>query len=108
MEESDGNANAAPHDALMLPGSGSRSAAAPASMPPSVREKSNAALTVAILWAIVAVIVGLKFITGTEDGEYGGDAYTDIQNTGAQTVRALGWVIISTGPLGLVTALSRH
>jgi len=69
---------------------------------------NGGALTVAILWMIVAVIVGVMFITGAENQEYGGDAYTGIQNTGAQTVRALGWLIIATGPLGLIVALSRR
>jgi len=69
---------------------------------------SGAALTVAIGWLIVAAIVGIKFIAGAQHEAYGGDAYTGIQNTGADTVRALGWLIIATGPIGLIVALSRR
>ncbi len=66
------------------------------------------ALLGAIFWAVVAAIVGGSYIFGTQDISYGGDAYTGIQNAGAQTVRAVGWLIVATGPLGIITALSRR
>lgn len=84
------------------------SVAAPGTAAVSTSSRSGAAVTIAVLWAIAALIIGFGFITSVEDGTYGGDAYTDIQNTGAQTVRAIGWLIISTGPLSLVMALSRR
>ena len=75
---------------------------------PTQAEPTNAALVIAVLWAIAAVIVGVVFITSTPDLEYGGDAYTGIQQAAAQTARAVGWLIISTGALGLVIASSRR
>lgn len=64
------------------------------------------ALVFAILWAIAAVIIGFHFITSTPDAEYGGDAYTGIQQAAAQTARAVGFLVIGTGVLGLVIANS--
>jgi|GEM_PF-5783843 len=81
---------------------------APAGAPAAQDRSNGAALAVAVIWALIAAIVGLVFILGTEDVAYGGDAYTGIQNTGAQTVRAVGWLILATGPLGLIIALSRR
>lgn len=69
---------------------------------------SSGGLGLAIVWLIISAIVGATFILGADSGEYGGDAYTDIQNASAQTVRALGVLIIGTGVLGLITALSRR
>jgi uncharacterized membrane protein len=65
------------------------------------------ALIVAILWAIAAVIVGLVFILGVNGEAYGGDAYTGIEAAIVTAVHAVGWVIISTGVLGVVIAGSR-
>ena len=69
---------------------------------------TNPALVVSILWAIAAGVIGLVFIFGAQDQAYGGDAYTGIQNTGAATVRALGWLIISTGAVGLIIGTRRR
>jgi hypothetical protein len=80
-------------------------AAAPAN---SAEQSGSGAVGLAVVWLVISVIVGLVFILGTESAEYGGDAYTGIQNAGAQTVRALGVLIIGTGVLGLITALSRR
>lgn len=66
------------------------------------------ALILAVIWLVAAVIIGGVTIASVEESAYGGDAYTDIQNAGVATVRALGWLIISTGPLGLIIALSRR
>lgn len=68
----------------------------------------NSATVIAVLWAVVAIIIGIAVITGVDDEQYGGDAYTGIQNTTAQGVRAIGWLIISTGPLGIIIARSRR
>lgn len=40
--------------------------------------------------------------------EYGGDAYTGIQQAAAQMARAIGFLIIGSGALGLVIATSRR
>lgn len=64
-------------------------------------------LIIAILWAIAAVIIGLVFIFSVNAETYGGDAYTGIEAAIVQAVHAVGWVIISTGILGLVIAGSR-
>lgn len=68
----------------------------------------SGALILAVIWLVAAVIIGGITIAGVEESAYGGDAYTDIQNAGVATVRAIGWLIISTGPLGLIIALSRR
>lgn len=65
------------------------------------------ALVVAILWAITAIIVGLVFILGVNGEAYGGDAYTGIEAAIVTAVHAVGWVIISTGVLGVIIAGSR-
>lgn len=71
-------------------------------------QRRNTALVIAVLWAIAALIIGLRFITSTPDMEYGGDAYTGIQQAAAQTARAIGFLIIGTGALGLIVATSRR
>ena len=60
------------------------------------------------MWTFVAAVAGAYFIFFTHDQGYRGDAYELNTNTGAQTVRALGWLILSTGPVGLIVALSRR
>jgi len=72
------------------------------------QSSTNAGLVIAVLWAAISVIAGLIFILGTPDIEYGGDAYTGIQAAAAQTARAVGWLIIATGALGLVIATTRR
>lgn len=68
---------------------------------------AGVALTIAILWAITALIVGIVFIGSTQDIEYGGDAYSGIQQAAAQTARAVGWLIIGSGVLGILIALRK-
>lgn len=80
----------------------------PVPPPANPSGNSNAAVVVAILWLIAAVFIGANFISSTTLERYGGDAYTGIQQAAAQTARAVGWLIIGTGVLGLVTALSHR
>jgi len=76
--------------------------------PPTAPSPSTPwALVVAIIWAIAAVIIGLIFIFGVNSETYGGDAYTGIEGAIVQAVHAVGWVIISTGALGVIIAGSR-
>ncbi len=75
---------------------------------PDQASSSDSALVVAVLWAIAALIIGIYFISSTHNMEYGGDAYTGIQQAAAQTARAVGFLIIGTGALGLVIATSRR
>ena len=75
---------------------------------PDHTRPTNTALVIAVLWAIAATIIGIYFISSTHNLEYGGDAYTGMQQAAAQTARAVGFLIIGTGALGLVIANSRR
>lgn len=101
----------APHVGKPLPAPGDRARPAPpagGSRPAAASSAWGPGLAVALAWAVVALIVGGTYVLGTQDIAYGGDAYTGIQNAGAQSVRALGWLIIATGPLAVVIALARR
>lgn len=100
----------AAHVGKATPAPGSRTEPPPRdrSIPSVGNDTRNASFVIAVVWAIAAAVIGAVFIFGTRDLAYGGDAYTGIQNTGAQTVRALGWLIFATGPIGLIIALSRR
>ena len=65
------------------------------------------ALVVAVVWAVAATIIGLVFIVGVEAQAYGGDAYTGIESAIVTAVHAIGFVIISSGILGVIIAGSR-
>lgn len=110
--ESDGERQARPvaHVSRSLPRPGDASVVVVNAPQPAqlANPRPNPALAVAIVWAIAAAIIGAVFIFGTQDQAYGGAAYTGIQNTGAGTVRALGWLIIATGPLGIIVALANR
>jgi hypothetical protein len=54
------------------------------------------------------LLVGAAMIFGTRYEVYGGDAYTGLQNAIARGVQALGFLVIGTGVLALVIALSRR
>lgn len=62
---------------------------------------------VAATWCLISIVAGLAFITGTTDTIYGGDAYTAIVKGVNRTTRAVGFVIIGTGVIGLMAAGSR-
>jgi hypothetical protein len=78
----------------------------PATDTPAPR-RAHWSLVIAIIWAVAAVIVGLVFIFGVNAETYGGDAYTGIEAAIVTAVHAIGWVIISSGVLGLVIAGTR-
>lgn len=80
--------------------------AAPPSTP--AKTESSAPTVVASLWLALTIIVGAVLIFGTEYEVYGGDAYTGLQNVMARAVNSLGFVLIGTGVLALVIALSRR
>ena len=77
---------------------------------PTANPKSSGqgGLVLASVWALAAVIIGGMVISGAESEAYGGDAYTGMQNATVQVAKAVGWLILSTGPLGLINALSRR
>jgi|GEM_PF-3442939 len=87
----------------------------PADRPVPPPEPTNAAtkiqgaagLVVAAIWLVIAIIVGLVLIFGAEDVRFGADAYTEMQNTMADAVRGIGWLIIGSGvaPLALILTL---
>jgi len=92
------------------------SAGAPTSAEPTaVAPAANAlapngahwSLIMAIVWAVAAAIIGLVFIFGVSAETYGGDAYTGIEGAIVSAVHAIGWVIVSSGVLGLVLAGTR-
>lgn len=97
-----------PHVMKSLPRPGDSSVVVINATEPHSRASESArptgGMVIAIVWAVVAFIAGLVFIFTTQDISYGGDAYSGIQQTGAQTVRALGFLIIGSGALGLVIA----
>ncbi|WP_187264862.1 DUF2510 domain-containing protein [Homoserinibacter sp. GY 40078] len=66
----------------------------------------NRVLVGAVLWAIIATVVGCVYIFGTQDVVYSDDA--GIPDTGAQIVRGIGWLIIGSGVLGVIIAASRR
>lgn len=78
-----------------------------ASVEPTTTVTSVAAVVIASVWLVISILAGMTFI-GTQEDVYGGDAFTGIQNTMVTATRALGWVIIGIGVLGLVTALERR
>ena len=65
-------------------------------------------LIVAVIWAVVAVSVGVYFILGVKAGSYGGDAYTGIEGAIVTAVKAIGWVIIGSGVIGVLLAGHRR
>ena len=65
------------------------------------------ALAVAIVWAIAAISIGLYFVFGVTASVYGGDAYTGIEAAIVTAIKAVGWLIVSSGVLGVVIAGSR-
>ncbi len=68
---------------------------------------TDGGLVLAMIWAVLAVIIGAVIIAGAQTEAYGGDAYTGMQNATVHVARAVGWLIISTGALGLIIARSR-
>jgi hypothetical protein len=72
----------------------------------SSKVQSLAAVVIASVWMIASILIGMTFIR-TDFEVYGGDAYTGIQNAVVVATRALGWIIIGTGVLGLVIAMER-
>ena len=68
---------------------------------------SQVAFGVAILWAIAAVIFGTILLTGATDVEYGGDAYTGIQNAVNLAVRGIAFLLFGSAALGIIIAIRR-
>jgi hypothetical protein len=68
---------------------------------------SSPALTVAIVWACLAVIFAIVLLTNATDESYEGDAYTGIQNAVAWAVRGIAFLLFGSGALGIVIALRR-
>lgn len=83
--------------------------AAPTPAAPAKPAKKKApAQTIATVWFIMSILIGATFIIGTPYAAYGGDAYTGIQNAVARGTNALGWLIIGTGVIALVTAIHKY
>jgi len=64
-------------------------------------------LIVAVLWAVLAVIVGIVLLVNAKDVEYGADAYTGIQNGIMLAVRGIAFLLFGSGALGVVIATHR-
>jgi hypothetical protein len=77
--------------------------------PPEPRTGTEAAsFIIAILWAVTATIVALVLFTSTKDAQYGGDAYTGIQNAVVAAVRGIAFLLIGSGALGIIVAVRRN
>jgi hypothetical protein len=68
---------------------------------------SQASLAVAVVWAIAAVIFASILLTGATNVEYGGDAYTGIQNAVNLAVRGIAFLLFGSAALGIVIAIRR-
>ena len=68
---------------------------------------SPASMTVAVIWAIAAVIFALILLSGANDEAYGGDAYTGIQNAVMLAVRGIAFLLFGSAALGFVIATRR-
>ena len=68
---------------------------------------SPASMTVAVIWALAAVIFALILLSGAQDGSYGGDAYTGIQNAVMLAVRGIAFLLFGSAALGFVIATRR-
>ncbi|MET4702778.1 hypothetical protein [Frigoribacterium sp. UYMn621] len=66
-----------------------------------------AAITIAILWAVAALILGIVLLVNAKDEAYGGDAYTGIQNAVTWATRGIAFLLFGSGALGLVMAFRR-
>lgn len=77
------------------------------SAPAPERYVSTAALTVASLWAALAVIFALVLLVNAQDESYGGDAFTGIQNSVNWAVRGIAFMLFGSGALGIVIAVRR-
>jgi hypothetical protein len=75
--------------------------------PKQVTSPSSASLTVAVIWALAAVIFAMVLLSGAEDAAYGGDAYTGIQNAVMLAVRGIAFLLFGSAALGIVIATRR-
>jgi hypothetical protein len=78
------------------PGQGETRTSTPAPQPRSTRDRADVALTVAILWLIATVIIGLIFIFGAKNITFGGDAFTELQNAMVNAVRLLAFLLMGS------------
>ena len=66
-----------------------------------------AAISVAVVWAVAAVIFAIILLVNAKDESYCGDAYTGIQNSVAWAVRGIAFLFFGSGALGIVIAARR-
>ncbi len=76
----------------------------PAPTPDWSARLSPASMMIAVIWALVAVILAIVLLAGAQDGTYGGDAYTGIQNAVMLAVRGIAFLLFGSAALGLVVA----
>lgn len=76
-------------------------------IPGVVTNAIPASMITAIIWTIAAVTLAIVLLSGAKDQEYGGEAYTGIQNAVMLAVRGIAFLLFGSAALGLVIA-SRH
>lgn len=75
--------------------------------PPRSTDYPPAAMSVAVVWAVAALILGIVLLVNAQDQSYGGDAYTGIQNSVTWSTRGIAFLLFGSGALGLVMASRR-
>jgi hypothetical protein len=69
---------------------------------------NTGAITLASLWAATSLIVAITLMATTNTEEYGGDAYTGIQNAIVIAIRGISWLLIGSGVIGMILAVRRQ
>ncbi|MCU1535224.1 MAG: hypothetical protein JWR53_1705 [Glaciihabitans sp.] len=79
----------------------------PLPLPVKQASYSLASLTVAVIWAALAVIFAGILLGGAKDEVYGGEAYTGIQNAVMLAARGIAFLLFASAALGVIIALRR-
>jgi hypothetical protein len=74
---------------------------------PAKARTSVAALSVALVWTVLALIFGSILLINAKDVTYGADAYTGIQNAIMLAVRGIAFLLFGSAALGIIIAASR-
>jgi hypothetical protein len=74
---------------------------------PAKARTSVAALSVALVWTVLALIFGSILLINAKDVTYGADAYTGIQNAIMLAVRGIAFLLFGSAALGIIIAARR-